>query len=589
MDAAARTRVAIGAGSVLVVAYAVAAIVAVPRQGTPTTTYAGAFGAAEAIDLTAGLSLLAAGLLAWADARTRRVGTLAVLAGVAWFGPDWEGWDGGPAIVRSLGALTWPLALAFVFHLGVTFPSGRIRSRLQRGAVVAVYGIAAVVVVGRALFRDPLLDLYCWRNCLDNSFLVHAAPGLARTLADVWLRSAIAVGLLLPLLVVRRLSRLSPAGWHTLAPVLVPVALIGAVEAAYAAALIHSPFESPTRSEFGGIFLARGACMIALAAGLAWTVLRALRTRVAVSTLIADLAAAPRPGALRERLAAALGDPRLEVAYWLPGLERYVDGDGRTVEAPASGNGRVATPISRGGRTVALVVHDVALDSRELEQEIGASARLVVDNERLRAEALAQLADLHASQARIVESADAERRRLERDLHDGAQQQLLGLAYDLRIARAGAEADGDHDLTELLGSAVTDAQAAFDQLRELAHGIFPAVLAEGGLQAALATLAEVAPLPVVLGRVTDRRYPAVVETTAYTAVVEAVEDASTRSAGWVEVEVETLADEDAVVVRVEDDGSERREPIVSLDDRVGALGGSVETGPRTLRAVIPCA
>jgi signal transduction histidine kinase len=510
-----------------------------------------------------------------------------VLAGVAWFGPDWEGWDGGPGIVRSLGALTWPLGLALVFHLGVTFPSGRIRSRLQGGAVAAAYGIALVVSVGRALFRDPLLDLYCWRNCLDNTFLVHADPGFARTLGDVWLRSAIAIGLLLAVVLARRLSRSTPAGRRTLGPVLVPAALIGAAEAAYAAALIHSPFENPTRSEFGAIFLARGAFVIALATGLAWAVLRALRSRIVVSSLIEDLAAAPRPGALRERLAAALGDPRLEVVYRLPGLERYVDGEGRTVESPASGNGRATTPISRRGRTVALVVHDAALDGRDLEQEIGASARLVVDNERLRAEALARLADLRASQARIVESADAERRRLERDLHDGAQQQLLGLAYDLRVARASAEADADRELTDLLGSATADAQAAFDQLRELAHGIFPTVLAEGGLRAALATLADVTPLPIALRQVTNERYSAVVETTAYLTVVEAVEDAATRAASYVEVEARDARD--VLVLGVEDDGRERRGPIVPLDDRVGALGGTVETGSRTLRAVIPCA
>jgi signal transduction histidine kinase len=587
VEAADRTRAAIGVGSALVVAYAIAVIVAVPAQATAPTTYAGALGAAKAIDLTAGLSLLAAGMLAWADARTRRVGTLAVLAGVAWFGPDWEGWDGGPGVVRSLGALTWPLALALVFHLGVTFPSGRTRSRLQRGAVAAVYAVAFLVVAGRALFRDPLLDLYCWRNCLDNSFLVHADPGFARNVDDVWLRSAIAVGLLLAGVVAWRLGRSSPAGRLTLGPVLVPAALIGATEAAYAATLIHSPFESPTGTDFQALFLARGACVTALAAGLAWTVLRALRMRVAVSNLAEELAAAPRPGALRERLAAVLGDPGLEVAYWLPGLGRYVDGDGRTVEPPHSGNGRVTTPISRSGRTVALVVHDAALDSRNLEQEIGASARLVVDNERLRAEALAQLADLRASQARIVETADAERRRLERDLHDGAQQQLLGLAYELRVARAGAEAHGDRQLAELLDAAVADAQAAFDQLRELAHGIFPAVLAEGGLEAALSSLADVAPLPVVLRRVTSRRHSAVVETTAYAAAVEAVDDAAARSAGY--VEIDAWDDGDTVVVDVEDDGSDRRDPIVPLDDRVGALGGTVETGSRTLRIVIPCA
>ena len=131
---------------------------------------------------------------------------------------------------------------------------------------------------------------------------------------------------------------------------------------------------------------------------------------------------------------------------------------------------------------MALVAHDTTLSGAEaLEREIGAAARLAVDNERLRAGALSQLEDLRASRARIVDAGDAARRRLERDLHDGAQQRLLTLSFELRLARAAAEAAGDEELAGLLASSGAEVQAALDELRELAHGIYPAILTEAGL------------------------------------------------------------------------------------------------------------
>src|SRR5205809_2121797 len=134
---AARLQLAGIAFLVLTLAYAIAAILAVPRKAEPLTTYAGATYAAasttaHAADLAAGLGLLAAGLLAWTEPRTRRLAVLALLAGVAWFGPDWEGWDGGPAFVRSLGAVVTPFFLALLFHLVLSVPLGRLRSRPAR-------------------------------------------------------------------------------------------------------------------------------------------------------------------------------------------------------------------------------------------------------------------------------------------------------------------------------------------------------------------------------------------------------------------------------------------------------------------------
>jgi signal transduction histidine kinase len=236
---------------------------------------------------------------------------------------------------------------------------------------------------------------------------------------------------------------------------------------------------------------------------------------------------------------------------------------------------------------VALVVHDAALlEGQALEREIGSAARLAVENERLQAEVLAQLDDLRASRSRIVETGDSERRRLERDLHDGAQQRLLALSYDLRLAQGTAEADGDRELATLLASAGEDAQAALGELRELAHGIYPAILAEAGLAPALATLAEEAPLPVELGEVPRERYSTPVETAAYLTASDTIGDAAGRNATFVSVAV---ARQDAeLVVQIRDDGAARTSPLLPIADRVGALGGSLKVQPHSLRAEIPC-
>jgi signal transduction histidine kinase len=571
----------------VVLGYAAAAIVAVPRAATPLTTYAGESSRAYVADLCAGLALLGVGLAALTERRMRRIGLLALATGVVWFAPDWDGWDAGPALVRSLGALPMPLFVAFVFHLVVAFPSGRLPSRFARGAVVAGYLATGSMSVGRALFRDPFLDPYCWRNCIDNSLLVSAHPGLARTLDSVWLGSALALGVLLVAICGWRLMTGTPSARRSLWPVLVPGLLAGAAEAAYAVALLSAPLEDPSRADFSWIFLARSSSAVLLAAGIAWILLRVRRQRAAVSRLATELGDAPRPGTLRAVLAAALRDPGLEVAYWLPDSRRFVDSSGKPMEAPVRGEGRAVTPIVRDGRAVAAVVHDAALsDEPGVEQEIGAAARLAVENERLQAEVLAQLEDLRASRARIVETGDAERRRLERDLHDGAQQRLLALSYELRLARAGAEADGDSGLARAVASAADEAEAALKELRELAHGIHPAILTEAGLAPALETLAEEAPLPVELGDVSQRRHPPAIETTTYVTVAEAILDAAGRGAGFVSVEV---VDEGArLAVTVKDDGAPRSSRLVHLEDRVGALGGSLEVAPSGLRAEIPC-
>jgi len=490
-------------------------------------------------------------------------------------------------VARSVGAAAAPLFLAFLFHLVVAAARGHVRPRSARVAVLAGYTVALILGVGRALVREPLLDPYCWRNCLDNVFLLHADQGTVRALDRVWLGAAAALGALLLASSVWRLVSATGPARRALAPLLVPGALAAAAQAAYAGALLRTPLEDPKSSEFSSLFFARSLTITALALGVVWTVGRTRITRAAVARVAAELGEAPPPVKLRQALAAAAGDSALDVAYWLPASRRYVDADGEAVDAPAPGDGRAVMPILREGEPLALVAFDPALlDSSDLEREIGSAARLAVENERLQAEVFAQLADLRASRARIVERGDAERQRLERDLHDGAQQRLLALSYDLRLACAAAQVDDDPELNTLLTSAVAEAQTALVELRELAHGIYPAVLGEAGLASALATLADEASLPVELGELPADRYAPAIETAGYLAIADAVDDATRRRATFIFAEVVQAGD--WLVVTARDDGAPRDSALVHLADRIGALGGSIEIGATTLRAEIPC-
>ena len=174
------------------------------------------------------------------------------------------------------------------------------------------------------------------------------------------------------------------------------------------------------------------------------------------------------------------------------------------------------------------MIHDRALsEARELEREIGPATRLAVDNERLRATVLAQLEDLRSSRARIVEAGDSARRRIERDLHDGAQQRLLTLSYELRLARTAADGDGDAELATVLASTADKVRAALGELRDLAHGIYPAILTEAGLGRARDAHRRGAAAGRDRG-VDEERYRADIERAMYVTVEEAVADAARR-------------------------------------------------------------
>jgi signal transduction histidine kinase len=551
-------------------AYGIGLLVVDPRASEPQipTSYAGASTLAATAGLIAGFGLLAAGSALWLARGRDREAVLLILAGVAWFAPDWIGWDGGPSIVRSVGAVVAPFLPALLLDLVATVGGGRVARLCSH----AVYAATTVVSVGRAILRDPFLDPHCWGNCTDNAFLVHADQGIARALDAALPRVALTAGILAICLAAWRIINASPAARRAELPLLSALGLAAAAESAYGLALILDAAESAERASFRALYILAGGALSLVAVAAGWTIVRTQRRRSAVARLAADLEAAPPAGSLAAALARSLGDPGLDVAY--PIGDRLVDGDGRAIAA----EGRVATPLVRDGRTIALLLHQTdAVEPDDLERELGSAARLAIENERLRAGVLSRLHDLRASRVRIVETADTERRRLERDLHDGAQQQLLALSYDLR--RALPEADGE--LAAALRAGVAEVQTALEELRELAHGIHPAILSEAGLDAALRTLADSARVPVDIVDCTGERLPPAAEAAAYAVAVDALERSTDEG-----LVLRAARRGDTLVLDAE---GANIAPTMHVTDRVGALGGTVVATPDGLRAEIPCA
>jgi signal transduction histidine kinase len=259
--------------------------------------------------------------------------------------------------------------------------------------------------------------------------------------------------------------------------------------------------------------------------------------------------------------------------------------------------GKVATVIEHEGRRVAAIVHDAGVaEERELIQAVGAAAALTLENERLDAELRARVDELRASRARIVTAGYAERRRLERDLHDGAQQRLMALGINLRMARDQIGTD-TQEAAALIDASLEELNEATAELRELARGIHPAALTDRGLQAALGGLAGRSPVPVELVATPDERLPSPVESAVYFVVAEALTNVA-RYAHAGKVRVAVMRSNGQVDVQVSDNGVGGADPaqgsgLRGLSDRVAALDGRLELtsasgNGTTVRARIPC-
>jgi signal transduction histidine kinase len=578
------------------VAYGLAATGTATAHGA-LTTYAGRSPAAAAVDLAAGWALIAAGLATWWRQPHRPLGALAVVAGAAWFTPDWVGWQTGPGGVRIVALAAQGITAAAVLQIALGTPTGLTASGRARLFAGAVWALTAVVGVGRLLLYDPFADPDCFTYCAANPLLVAGSRSAARAL-DL-LEYGVAIAAAAPALpVMLRLARRRGVARRNLVPLVLPAALLLCAWAAHTTALVVAPGDDPRRHVLVATFAVRAVALVALAAGLSWAVSRARRGAGAVRRLAA-VSSEPAAATLEAALARATGDASLRVAFPLTGDEGWISGDGASIAVPGGHTDGAVTLITREGRPLAAVFHHPAsLDASTLEREIGAAAQLVVDNERLRAEARAQLRELAASRARIVEAGDAERRRLERDLHDGAQQRLVGLSIVLAMAAdAFGAGNGSPGRAEAIGAADADLRGAIAELRELAHGLHPVELSDEGLGAALETLADRAAVEVRLAALPDERLPIPVETAGYILVDEVVRRAVQRGRG-APLTVAAHRAGSRLVVEIDDPGTPSPEralaDLAAVADRVSALDGrlSADLTPPAgvrIRAELPCA
>src|SRR5215213_748343 len=564
-------------------AIVLAGITALPAwRSTPwVTTYGATSPIAMVAQFAAGAGLIAAAFLWAVDRPTERTGLLLALAGMAWFMPVWIGWHSGPASIRTVAMLVQPVFLPLVCHVVVSICGGGKRLRV---GITLLYLLAATLTFALLLVTDPLTDPGCWNNCTDNVLLLTSRPWFARLLAGTWTAVSAAAGLTLAAGSLWRLRMATRTARRVMWLVTLSASVLGISLTAHGIALAATPPENPNDLLYAAIFQLEAWSVVALAAGAASGVLRARWARRALRNLTKELGAAPKPGSLAPALARATGDPTLEVAYWLPDSHRFVNGFGEEVLVRARDGRRAIAQIVRDGEPIAVINCDPALvDPSGLVQAIGPAARVAIDNERLQAELLDQLAELKSSQIRIVQTGDLERRRLERNLHDAAQQAVLTLSFDIRLAMAAAGTSGGRDLHRLMHRAVTAVQDAVDELRQLAHGIYPAVLTEFGLKPALASLADTAPIPVEIGAVASGRLPPLVERTAYLATADVIDQAV--SAGTEERTIAANAADRDLVVEIR--GTDVC-PTTPISDRVGALGGQIVRTSGIVRVRIPC-
>jgi len=332
-------------------------------------------------------------------------------------------------------------------------------------------------------------------------------------------------------------------------------------------------------------------CVLALPAGaLALAALETLYRVLAVSSHALLVPRVVPGGPVREMLAESLGDRTVTVVYWLPDRERFVDEQGRPVELPQPGSGRAWTAVDRDGKRLAAIIHDAALDTTpELVMAAAAASSLAIDNERLKADLQARVQELRLSRLRIIDAGDAARRRIERDLHDGAQQQLVSLALDLRMLKTRLKDPQIDELSTRLATALAE-------LRELARGIHPAILTDRGLAPAIQSLADRGTVPIETDVQVRERLAAPLEAAAYFLVAEALTNVA-RYAEATSARVAVRRVDEELIVEVSDDGVGGVDPsagsgIRGLEDRVAAVGGTLEIdspvghGTR-LRATLP--
>ncbi len=547
-------------------------------------------GLTSGIGLFLGWSWIGIGLYAWWRRPDNRFGVLMTAVGFAFFLSVLTAADA--SWLFTLGVVFSSLYAAVFVHMLLAYPDGRVDSPRLRRVLAGGYALSIVGPLPTMLFATPD-QLHC-DDCppsaiqvTENGTLFTVFDGLTSMIAVVL------VGYVLYVLIDRWRASSLPQR-RAMAPVLWSG---GALLILLAGQLTSMAVDGPDAVADLASLLGL-VCFALVPYGFLFGLLRSRVLQAgAVTELLHRMSDGPDRSGLRELLSEALGDRSLQVVYWLEDKRKWVDAAGRLTALPDEDDpARAVTRVEREGRAVGAIVHDRSLcDDPELVGSVAAAAGLSIENERLQAQLRARVEELRASRARIVEAGTAERRRLERNLHDGAQQRLVALSLSMRLAQSKLRKDPDA-AEELLGGAQEELTRALEELRELARGIHPAVLSDRGLRPALEALAGRSPVPVELRGTPPERLPPAVEAAAYFVVAEALTNV-VKYANASQAHVQVSRSNGHAVVEVADDGCGGADPgrgsgLRGLADRVSALDGTLELrspeGAGTLlRAEIP--
>jgi signal transduction histidine kinase len=541
------------------------------------------------LGLLTGWSFVGSGLVALRRRPENRFGWLLVACGFAWFAgalptANWS-------FLFTFGLLLSPIYAAVLVHTVLAFPSGRVEGQVARAAVALAYGGFVLLQLPYVLVNHPDRQLDC--PCPENLLLVDDNRGAAALINVVQLTVAgLLVAAMVVFVLVRRWSAASPPLRRMLAPFLA-TGSVTVVLLVLGYALSGVGFDPVNIVVVIG-FVGLAAIPVAFLIGL----LQSRLARAGVSELVLELRTAATPSDVQAALARALGDPSLVLAYWLPDERRYVSAEGAPIDVPERGVNRGVRIVEPEGERVAALVYDRSLEEDpELLDAVSAAAAIVLENARLQAETRAHLAELRTSRARLIEAADTERQKLERDLHDGAQQRFVTLSLALSVVESRLQSDPS-GAGQLLADAKRELVEGLAELRELARGMHPAVLSQGGLKAAVETLATRCPVPVTLDVRLEERLPERVEIAGYFLISEALTNVA-KYAHATAATVEVVREGDVVLIEVRDDGiggadGSAGSGLRGLADRVEALGGRLAiwspSGRGTsVRAQIPCA
>jgi signal transduction histidine kinase len=538
-------------------------------------------GTPNGLKFLVGGAFAGSGLYAWRRRPENRLGPLMTVVGCTYLAAQiliqahtsplftWGIWLGDAWVV------------SFVLFL-LASPDGHLKARFD------------LVVVGMfALMAFPLelvwLLFFETGGSPENALLIWPNSGVANNVDSAQRALVVVASVVLAFTLARRWIVASPPLRRALAPV-----LVGSVGILLGSVLLgldkfKVEFETARWLVFG--------VYVAIPLVVLGGILRSRLARSTVADLFVELRTEPSSSELRDALARALGDPSLGLAYWLPEFRSWADLDGRAIRLPIDGQDKATTMIDRNGKRVAALIHDPALvDEQELLGAVTAAAAIAIENERLHVELRARLEELRGSRSRVIEAGQRERQRLERNLHDGAQQRLIALSLELGMLEEELGAEGDARVR--LAEARQEIAISLGELREVAQGIHPAVVSGHGLPVALEQLAARAPVPVRLTVEMDERLPESVEVAAYFLVSETLANVA-KHAGASVVTIAIHRESERVVIEIVDDGvggadTECGSGLRGLADRVESLGGwlriwSPSGGGTRVRAEIPCA